>query len=368
MKRKAALEFIIELEKKFKGPLQGSEEWYKIREKTTDNPRGRIGGSEIASLIGYNPYTSAKELVKQKRGIKPKRKFDDKIYCWFGIVFEDISVSIFEKIYNTQVTCKDICIVKAANIKNFMFSPDGVCILPCIDDNISLDTTLEIDTYKPVLIEIKCPLTRQLAVGAETIPSHYTPQIQGGLMSFEDVTDAVFIDNCFRICNHQHLIDDTSFNKILHKNDINPPSVNCIYKGIIYIYGINPITTRGTRFTKIHNGIIDFGSCSYKTITTILRSIRENKLTIEYEIIDKEKEVNIEDYLSTKNNKPLGVICWKLFDITVSIVRHNEIIKQKIIESMNRFNEGEYDSDSFDEVKMMPYRHQDVTADDLSLS
>ena len=65
MKRKAALEFIIELEKRFKGPLQGSEEWYKIRERTTDNPRGRIGGSEIASLIGYNPYTSAKELVKQ---------------------------------------------------------------------------------------------------------------------------------------------------------------------------------------------------------------------------------------------------------------------------------------------------------------
>ena len=53
--------------------------------------------------------------------------------------------------------------------------------------------------------------------------------------------------------------------------------------------------------------------------------------------------------MALKDVKPLGIICWKLFDITVSYVKDNEIIKQKIIESMDKFNEGEYDSDSFDE-------------------
>ena len=43
------------------GPIQGTEEWLNIRGIGIDRKRGRIGGSEIAALMGDNPYKNAKD-------------------------------------------------------------------------------------------------------------------------------------------------------------------------------------------------------------------------------------------------------------------------------------------------------------------
>ena len=55
-------------------PKQGSKEWLDSRLDT-------IGGSEISTIIGLNPYQNIKKLIMQKLGIT---KFVKSAPLWFG--------------------------------------------------------------------------------------------------------------------------------------------------------------------------------------------------------------------------------------------------------------------------------------------
>ena len=73
-------------------PSQGSREWVSAR-------TNRFGGSEIAAVIGKNPWVSRKRLIKIKtKGFIPTLPF-----AW-GNLFESEALKYFEFKSNTNFT------------------------------------------------------------------------------------------------------------------------------------------------------------------------------------------------------------------------------------------------------------------------
>ena len=66
------LRLINTFEKASKGPEQGSQEWLDVRRPHGGKKRGRIGGSEIGSLMGKNYFKPRDELMREKLGHKNK--------------------------------------------------------------------------------------------------------------------------------------------------------------------------------------------------------------------------------------------------------------------------------------------------------
>ena len=74
-------------------PIQGSAEWLKSRSET-------IGGSEISTILGLNPYQNVKQLIKQKTGLTTFKKAPP---LWFGNIFEYILQQYTEYIFDTKI-------------------------------------------------------------------------------------------------------------------------------------------------------------------------------------------------------------------------------------------------------------------------
>lgn len=114
---------------------QRSEEWYSIR-KTS------IGASEISSVFNKNPFTSRTDLLLKKLDYKdPEKKDSVGAHCIHGIKYEEIANMCYNKFYNTKIN--EFGSIKDKNISCIAASPDGI-------------------TDEGVMVEIKCPLTREI--------------------------------------------------------------------------------------------------------------------------------------------------------------------------------------------------------------
>ena len=334
---------ILKFEADSKGPEQGSEDWFKLR-KPGDLKRGRIGGSDMSTLLGKNPYKSRRKLMHIKQGYK-EDTLPDKIYCWFGILFEEVAASIFEKNYNTTIHCKNISLIDS-NLPYSIFSPDGICALPINprSGGIQLRPCLDTDKFVPALVEIKCPLIRKLTTN-NLVPGHYKPQIQTGLFCISMLVGAVFIDNIFRICSYTQLLEKYSFNRGLHRFDSEiSDKKEEMHKGCILFYGKLPteIDIKWVRKITINDhSIMDFGACSYTTVLQLLSKIRSNIFEVKYLEPDT---YDIESYLG-KKDELFGILPWKLFDTSVSLMYRDQEMIDDIADAMHKYAEGEFDID-----------------------
>ena len=118
---------ITNFEHKCKGPIQGTSEWLALRVPYKDKKRGRIGGSEIGTLLGVNPWKKIKELMLQKQGKKVNKV--DNIMVHLGSLLEEITVMVFEKKFNTKVYAKNISLVDPSNLNDFIFFPRRDCFI-----------------------------------------------------------------------------------------------------------------------------------------------------------------------------------------------------------------------------------------------
>lgn len=144
---------------------QRSEEWFELR-------RGMLTASDIATVIGQNPFDSPKTLMLQKvlYGVrKPKegepksllytmsKKFErsqGSVATFHGEKYEPIARDLYcEK---TGEIVHEIGLVQHDTIPWLGGSADGI-------------------TESGKLIEIKCPLTRKIK---QEVPGHYMAQIQ----------------------------------------------------------------------------------------------------------------------------------------------------------------------------------------------
>ena len=179
---------------------QKSKEWYAIRPFT-------IGGSEIATIIGRNPFNTIKSLVAEKSGIK--ESFKGNINTRWGCLFEQVTREW------TQLTLliKDK-IIEIGSIEGIIpgqrYSPDGLGIVQLYDENDNI-------IYFMVLFEFKSPLK---SIPDGSIPKHYIPQIQTGLLTIPITEVGIFVNNCYRKCALNDIGFNMTYDNIFHSGDI----------------------------------------------------------------------------------------------------------------------------------------------------
>jgi len=202
---------------------QGSEEWLEAR-------RYRFGGSEVATILGENPYQTVYELVNMKRSKKPLRS----VACVWGTLLEEFAVRIYEKKHNVEVF--HFGSIPHSNLP-LAYSPDGMCI---INDQL-------------VLLEFKCPITRKIK---NCVPKHYLPQLHTGL-DITKATYSIFIDNKFRKCSLETWDFTPTFRYKYHRDKFTGDKP--LYVGMITFHT-----------NEVKNMCIDFGKARYKEMSQLI--------------------------------------------------------------------------------------------------
>ena len=350
MKKGSLVGIIKRFEDNAKGPVQGSAEWLALRVPNKDRPRGRIGGSEVATLIGLNPYSSIKQLMLNKQG--KKKVVIENIMVHFGSLFEEVSVMVLEKMFNTSVYCKNISLISPADLEYFIFSPDGICMLPLQNNSIVLEPMNDECESAPVLIEIKNPWSRQIT--KKGVPSQYMPQIQAGLMSIPIVHGGLFIDTQTKLCSYDQLYGN-GYNTDVHRNHgklLEKIEPEPIYRGIILCYGELPkgfYKKPSEYLTFGKRKIIDFGNQWFKNTDLVLHACKTDTMNVDYlplydSLDDAENDKdNISETLL--NKKIIGILCYKVYDITYTIVYRDPKMISKINGELTKYGTGKLDSD-----------------------
>ena len=129
--------------------IQRTPEWYTIR-------HSMITASDVATALGVNKYQSMNSLLKKKSesDISSLCSSFSNVATIHGNTYEDEARLLFSDRYNLKTW--EIGLFQHSQYKWLGGSPDGIAS----DGN---------------LIEIKCPLTREVT---HDIPIYYYPQVQ----------------------------------------------------------------------------------------------------------------------------------------------------------------------------------------------
>lgn len=128
---------------------QRTPEWYEVR-------RGLLTASDAAAALGVKPYASYRgcprsELLGKKLANAPLNN----MFLAHGVKYEDEARDLMAAVLGETV--EEYGLVVHATLPWLAASPDGV-------------------THTGKLVEIKCPLKREIVPGQ--VPSHYFPQVQ----------------------------------------------------------------------------------------------------------------------------------------------------------------------------------------------
>lgn len=172
---------------------QGSKEWLEERQFV-------IGGSEIATVIGKNRFSTIQDLVSRKIGIS---HFSGNTATRWGSLFEDMTQLIFQILLLKNDTVYTTGSVPHKEITSHRYSPDGICLMEILN------------VLKIVLLEFKAPLS---SIPEGKIPIYYLPQIKAGLCTLDITENAVFMNNMFRKCSLAQLDFGPSYDSLFHKD------------------------------------------------------------------------------------------------------------------------------------------------------
>ena len=113
------------VEKYANQPKQKSPEWYQWR--ITGGPKEVfLGGSEIATATGLNPYQSRAQLIRSKCEVKTGKENDDPIAMHWGSHFEDILARAIEIDLDTQIKGTEMTITDHSL---YRYSTDGIGVI-----------------------------------------------------------------------------------------------------------------------------------------------------------------------------------------------------------------------------------------------
>lgn len=300
---------------------QKDTKWYNLMGTT-------VGGSEVAALMGLNPYSSFYKVVESKieicRGNKPWNSIEN-ISCWWGTLFEDVITKYIEIDLGNVVKGNNICIQKYEGHRN---SPDGYVVANfCYKDGkyhlwtTDLSTDL-IDLSMILILEFKCPITRKIT---GNIPKYYKPQVLSGLAVSPIAHKGMFVDALFRKCSLDQLDNnpyyDINFHKKIEK-DLYP-----IAWGSITIYTQNNKITDTVNFIYERcfdmeyneNDIIDLGDVSNDIFDNIMSLINDKTLltnTSTVHFADGRGDSKVINLDKKNNCNIFAIFPWKLFDIS----------------------------------------------------
>lgn len=179
-------------------PAQRSPEWYAIRKNT-------IGGSEISTVIGTNPFNSVKSLLAGKVGIS---HFNGNTACRWGTLFEHLTEKFTELALKMTTNIKEAGSVPGV-FERQRYSPDGLGIVKLLN----CDNDYE---WYVILFEFKAPLG---TLPNNKIPKHYAAQVQTGMISIPLTDYTIFVNNCYRKCALSDLDFSSVYDKEYHYGD-----------------------------------------------------------------------------------------------------------------------------------------------------
>lgn len=162
-------------------PKRGTVEW--TRSKQT-----KLGGCEIAGVIGKSVHQTASEILARKKTTKNKPRPD----CSFGRLMETVARMYIER---TGTTVHKLGPIQA-NRYPVCYASDGIVI--------------EGDELR--LVEIKCPFKRS---DTANIPEYYLPQIQTG-MCILPCDETLFYQMRIRLCSIADLGWSAKYNRWVH--------------------------------------------------------------------------------------------------------------------------------------------------------
>lgn len=203
----------------FQSGIQGGTAWKQRRKKT-------VGGSELAILLGKNPYTDKLKLMGRKLNVDNS---DPGVACWWGTMLEPVSERLVEIECGTKTYGTDIHMNVPEVIEGHANSPDGFCTI-AVRKNENGTTTLMRGLEDPqvaedpskvaviaALLELKAPYRR---VPGGSVPKHYEPQVQSGMaISRDAVSIGLFCEVVYRLCSITELDSTDSYCVNYHKGD-----------------------------------------------------------------------------------------------------------------------------------------------------
>lgn len=155
--------------------------------------RPTIGGSEIGTLLGENPYSDKYSLIEDK---VVGRSFDGNLFTRWGHIFEPIMDAYTCKRFNTELYETGAVPGMYHNgVPIFMYSPDGVGVVQAQYLQPLTDIPIQ-DSV--VMFEFKCPFSR---VPNGDVPPQYRSQPLSGMCAIDICDCAVFGDAMFRKCS-----------------------------------------------------------------------------------------------------------------------------------------------------------------------
>ena len=285
------------------GLVQRSTAWVKARKHT-------IGASEIAALTGASPFDTPASLLRKR--IHPP-DLSNNVACAWGKLFEPFARAYIEWKHNTQVFGHTISLNLAKTHPLYgkvTCSPDGY--FQALDESL-------------VLLEIKCPYKRKIAVNK--IPALYRDQVQTGLaLSGELVTKGLFVDCCFRMCSLSQLgmtlaHNPTQLNRLVTKAKAPFPQA----WGICILESKHKLTPRQSALANLGT------TKSIDTFETTMLAISSGELRVCYNRVRViwSSRTKAEELFILKNAKaefqkaswrggthPVAFFAWKLLDIT----------------------------------------------------
>ncbi len=216
---------------------QGTEEWKKAKEVT-------IGGSEIATVLGLNRFSSITELMYGKLGLIPRKR---DIKMQWGKIFEPLICEYVERDKDVQILGQDLFVL--GKYDNQSYSPDGLGVM-LVDAGTPEAPRKE---HRTMLFEFKCPYNRLLKGG---VPEYYLPQVLTGLDTIPIADQGIFIEAMFRRCLWQDCDDTPAYDRELTPRDL----VRTIYKPlargfVLFALDETAITTNNhiIKMSRLHN-------------------------------------------------------------------------------------------------------------------
>ena len=270
MKLEVLNEFI---EKNKHLPVQGSPAWLADRVYS-------IGGSEMSTITGENPYSNIEKLIALKAGFS---KFSGNIATRWGKLFEFTTQMITSIIFDINI--KETGSLTGA-VPYQKYSPDGLAVMKiiCIDNNI------ETNEFCIVLFEFKSPL---LSIPDGCIPKHYLPQVKTGLCSI-DITDfALYISNMFRKCSFGDLDLSAKYDTYFHNKDAQKINVErALAFGVIIFYKLDCQSAEAPK---------DFGLSNYYEFNEVLELFENKAIFAKYCTPHILSEYNNNEFLEAQN-------------------------------------------------------------------
>ncbi|MFA6165773.1 MAG: YqaJ viral recombinase family protein [Gemmatimonadaceae bacterium] len=226
---------LAEFVEAYSGMKQRDASWYGTMGTT-------VGGSELAAIMGVNPYSSFVDVVLGKVAtLRGTSTWSGGVACWWGVLFEDVIGEVVSIDLGSPIRGDSICIQEFPGHRN---SPDGYVVATFVRDDDDTWRCWTTDQEPPpekaavhhqvLLLEFKCPLTRQ---PKGQVPPQYRPQVWSGLAVSPIAGRGLFVDAVFRKCGLADLDDGVEYDRAYHARDPAPEGDRCpVAWGLIAVY------------------------------------------------------------------------------------------------------------------------------------